>query len=200
LNTGGAELSEQEVRNCVAVMLDKEFYDWLAERARNPDFVETIDQTEYALKQQSAMELALRFFVFRNVPYEAGLDVHEYLDNAMIEIATGESFNRNSETDVFNRTFNLLHRTLGDKSFKRWNGTEFVGKFLMSMFEVVATGVSRNLVAIEEMDDVGGRNFIIGKSKALWEDLVFQRNSGAGIRGTTRLTNLLPIAEPYFRP
>ena len=39
LNTGGAGLSEQEVRNCIAVMLNKPFYDWYTRLSENTDFL-----------------------------------------------------------------------------------------------------------------------------------------------------------------
>jgi hypothetical protein len=49
------------------------------------------------------------------------------------------------EADVFSRTFQFLNDALGDRAFKRWNGNAFSGKFLMSVFEVLATGVSKNV-------------------------------------------------------
>jgi hypothetical protein len=199
LNTGGAVLSEQEVRNCVAVMLNKEFFDWIVKCSMDDGFRVTIDQTDNALKKQSAVELALRFFVFRNVPYRPGLDVHEYLDEAMIQMATDASIDMDAEGQVFLDTFRLLHDAMGGKAFKRWDGTGFRGKFLMSVFEVVAIGVSRNLSAIKALGDRKGE-FVEERCKALWSDPVFDRNSGAGVRGTTRLANLLPMAETFFRP
>jgi hypothetical protein len=198
LNTGGVELSKQEVRNCVAVMLNEDFYNWLITCSENADFRATTDQTEYAIMKQSAVELALRFFVFRKVPYQQGLDVHEYLDEAMLKIAT--TIDRDEEGDIFNRTFSLLNRTLDNKVFKRWNGNAFSGMFLMSMYEVVTIGVSRNLDAIEALGQVAAEEFIVGKCKGIWSEEIFQRNSGAGVRGTTRLTALLPMAEEFFRP
>ena len=38
LNTGGTNLSEQEVRNCLVIMSNPEFYDLLCELASNRDF------------------------------------------------------------------------------------------------------------------------------------------------------------------
>ncbi|MFA7403538.1 MAG: DUF262 domain-containing protein [Pelobacteraceae bacterium] len=197
LNTGGAELSKQEVRNCVAVMLNEEFYKWLTTCSESADFRLTVDQTEYAIAKQSTVELALRFFAFRNVPYQFGFDVHEYLDEAMLQIAN--SINKDEEGDVFHRTFALIKHALADKAFKRWNGNDFAGMFLMSMFEVVTMGISKNLQAIEAMG-LAADEFVTEKCKALWSNELFQKNSGAGVRGTTRLSTLLPMAEKFFRP
>jgi hypothetical protein len=198
LNTGGAGLSEQEVRNCVAVMVNEDFYKWLKKLSTNEAFVETIAQTDSASEKQIDMELALRFLAFRNVPYKNGLDVHEYLDEALMRIASSETFDLAGEKDVFERTFELLRSAMGPSAFKKWDEAVFKGKFLMSVFEVVATGTSKNLSAILALPNP--TEFVEGRCKQLWGDGTFQANSGAGIRGTTRLANLLPMAEAFFKP
>jgi hypothetical protein len=199
LNTGGAILSPQEVRNCVAVMLNQDFHQWMSDLRNLDAFRQTIDQTDVATEKQSDMELALRFFSFRNVAYQRGLNVHEYLDEALIEMATNVQFDRGAEGDTFTRTFQILDQAMGSSAFKRWNGAEFSGKFLMSVFEVVATGVSKNLDTIEGLG-AARSEFIVEKCKALWTNETFTQNNGAGVRGTTRLTNLLPMAAAYFVP
>ncbi|MCI2965416.1 DUF262 domain-containing protein [Shewanella sp. N2AIL] len=65
LNTGGAQLSQQEVRNCVAVMINPIFYKLLQRLSENDDFSRTINQTDKALEKQSGVELVLRFFAFK---------------------------------------------------------------------------------------------------------------------------------------
>lgn len=200
LNTGGAELSEQEVRNCIALMVNREFYEWLKNCSEYPSFRVVIDQTGRALEQQSAPELALRFFVYRNVPYKPGLDVHEFLDEAMIEIAKDGAFQYENEKRVFEKTFSLLEDSLGADAFKRWNGEKFVGQFLLSVYEVVAIGVSKNLDAIQAMEADTRKKFLIERCRTLVANSVFQKNSGAGVRGTTRLSNLLPMAQEFFYP
>lgn len=198
LNTGGANLSPQEVRNCVAVMLNKPFFEWLKECSGDENFLNTIDQTEFALEKQVAIELTLRFFAFRNVPYVTGLDVHEYLDEALMVLATDPLFNWGEEARVFHETFKVLNNAMGTASFKKWDGETFKGKFLMSVFEVVSSGVSKRLEEIARLPEPSV--FIKSRCKNLWSEPVFILNSGAGVRGTTRLSNLLPIAEDFFLP
>jgi hypothetical protein len=198
LNTGGARLSDQEVRNCVAVMLNEPFYNWLVDCSKFPPFERTINQTDDASSKQADQELALRFFAFRNVPYASNLNVNEYLDEALRILASDTNFDMISERDVFERTFRALDNAMGPDAFKRWDQKTFRGKFLMSVFEVVATGVSKNLAKIEQIPD-GGSQFIIERCQALWNEPTFMRNNGAGVRGTTRLANLLPMAEAFFQ-
>lgn len=200
INTGGSQLSEQEVRNCTAIMINRPFHVWLLESANNPDFMRTITLTEVSEKKQYNVELALRFYAVRNVPYVNGLDVHEYLDSALIEMAMGNIGQLDSEKDIFNRTFYLLGQALGENAFKKWDREKFLGMFLLSVYEVVATGVSRNIDAIEAMPLKDRIEFVVERAKMIWGNPVFLRNSGAGVRGTTRLANLLPIATECFRP
>lgn len=199
LNTGGAALTEQEVRNSIAVSINRDFYDWLISKSQYQPFVTATRQTETALESQEGVELALRFFAFRNIPYTQGLDVHEYLDDALLQLSQSNEFDMVAEGDVFQRTFDLLDKALGSQAFQRWDGQAFKGKFLMSVYEVIATGVSRNIDTIEALG-AGAQAFIVERSKELWENELFTRNSGAGVRGTTRLSKLLPIAADLMKP
>lgn len=201
LNTGGASLSEQEVRNCVAVMINRPFHVWLLRQAALPSFQKAIAQTDVAKERQMEVELALRFFAFLRVPYKSGLDVHEYLDEALFKLAGPDSmFDLDAEGDLFGRTFNLLDAAMGDRVFRKWDGHSFSGKFLMSLYEVVATGVAANINAIQALGSAPSYAFIERRCRELWADPTFTRNNGAGVRGTTRLANLLPMAPGYFRP
>ena len=60
LNTGGSRLSDQEVRNCVLVMVSPDFYAWLTKLASSADFETTVTLTESAKKEQKHIELALQ--------------------------------------------------------------------------------------------------------------------------------------------
>lgn len=200
LNTGGAQLSPQEVRNCVAVMINPDLYKLFQKLSETNDFSKTVNQTESALEKQSGVELVLRFFAFKHHPYRKGLDVHEYLDEALVEISKSENIDWKEEENFFNKTFSLLNEALGDSAFKRWDGASFGGKFLMSLYETVAFGVSQNLTEIENKGKANQKDFIVARAKALWDDPTFEKNSGAGIRGTTRLAKLLPMAKDFFKP
>lgn len=200
LNTGGVALTEQEVRNSMAVSINQAFYDWLQARSETPNFKTTTQQTEKAIESQLDVELVLRFLAFRLIDYANGLDVHEYLDGALLRLATDENLNLQAETEIFNKTFQFLSEALGDKAFRRWNGHEFQGKFLLSVFEVLATGVSKNITALEELQPDARNTFIQKQARDLWENETFTANSGAGVRGTTRLAKLLPMAGDWMKP
>lgn len=199
LNTGGEPLSEQEVRNCVAVMLNKALFKWLMDRSTYEPFVTTVAQTDKAIDKQSAVELVLRFVAFRHVKYDGRMDVHEYLDHALIELADAKvEIDWDEEKRHFERVFERLNLAMGERTFKRWDGSDFKGKFLMSLFETIGYGTSVNIDSIEAEFDPDG--FIRSRARDIWSDDTFIRNSGAGIRGTTRLSKLLDFAKDFFAP
>lgn len=200
LNSGGVQLSPQELRNSISIMIDPSFQTWLLQLAERPSFLITVDQTETGKERQSHVELAVRLLAFRNSRYKNGLDVHEYLDDALVTMAQDPVFDRASEQSVIERTFDYLNESMGASAFKRWDGQAFSGKFLISVYEVVALGVSRNINGIGAMPIPMRSEFIRQRCKALWGNAVFTANSGAGVRGTTRLTHLLPMAVDYFLP
>jgi hypothetical protein len=181
-------------------MINPQYYKWLAGLSQYPAFVVTTSQTEEALKKQAGLELVLRFFAFRKVPYQSGLDVHEYLDKALIQMASDSAFPFGAEKEIFEKTFTLLNRAMGQDAFKRWDGNHFTGKFLMSLFEVTATGVSENIADITSRGQPGDADFVQERAKTLWQSETFKQNSGAGVRGTTRLAKLLPMAASHFKP
>ena len=117
-----------------------------------------------------------------------------------MKIATNPNFDMAGEGEVFSRTFRYLDDALGARAFKRWNGYAFSGKFLMSVFEVLATGISKNVDALSQMEPQARSEFIENAAPSLWRNPVFEANSGAGVRGTTRLSRLLPIAGRLLNP
>ncbi|SNR83372.1 DUF262 domain-containing protein [Puniceibacterium sediminis] len=200
LNTGGVSLSEQEVRNSIAVSVNKDFYEWMSDLSKHTSFIHTTRQTDTALDQEAGTELVLRFLAFRILPYKSGMDVHEYLDDALFQLASEKGLDMGKEGVIFKKTFDYLDAALGQSAFQRWNGTDFTGKFLMSLFEVISIGVSKNLPALEAMTAKDRNKCLVAKAQALQDDQTYSKYSGAGIRGTTRLSKLLPIAKRLMKP
>ena len=200
LNTGGSILSEQEVRNCVLVMVNRDFFQWLQERLGEQAFVATFPMSETAYNEQRPIEMVLRFLAFRLVPYTRGLDVNAYLDKAALQLARLTPDQRAAEERVFRETFSLLKDTLGINAFKRWDGRTYSGQALQSAFEVIAIGVAHNLEAILALPEEDRKAFVADRIRAVWQHPTFVNNSGMGVRGTTRLQHLLPLGLQHFRP
>lgn len=200
LNTGGSKLSEQEVRNSVLVMLNPAFHSWLTDLTEIASFKESVQLTEAQKNEQQHVEMALRFVAYRQSPYVRGLDVNEYLDYAARQLARIPDNIQKTERELFEWTFNTLVGDVGANVFKKWDGRNFGGKFLISGFDAIAYGVASNRAAIEAMPAEDRRVWLNDRIKSMWQNLDFQTNSGQGVRGTTRLTNLLPFGNAYFKP
>lgn len=197
LNTGGAELTPQEIRNCTMVMLNKRFAKWLRTLSEYKPFADAISVSESKKEKQEDLEYILRLIVYKSVPYDPSLDVHEYLDESMIQIAEDETFDYDKEEQIFKDTFDLINSAMGNNAFKRFDGEKFLGPFLISSFEVVAAGISHN---IERIKEVNANDFVKERITALWSEETFKQYSGAGVRGTTRIEKLLPFAKGFFQP
>lgn len=198
LNTGGVALTNQEVRSSVAIMLNPEIQDFLVECANTIEFKTCTSLTENATSQQADIELALRFFAYRLYPYTVG-DVNEYLDDALVSLCSAKDFDRQNELRIFKETFETLNLALGEDAFKRWNGERFLGQFSIAAYEVIATGLSISIDKIKSNSDNDQLlKLVREKARSLWKDEHFSKYSGAGVRGTSRLTNLIPYAKGFF--
>jgi hypothetical protein len=194
LNTGGVKLSEQEVRNCVMVMLNADLHEKLVAATNNPDFITCIALTDRSTSEQKPMELLLRFLVYRYKDYDQKIDVHDWLDETAIDICTDEKYDIDGELKIFGRVLSMLAQTLGQDSFKKFSQGSFVRGFLISSYEAVTHGISKNIDNIEANGTAALRQCI----EDMWDDERFSNNAKAGVRGTTRLANILPIAHEWF--
>ncbi len=197
LNTGGSHLSPQEVRNCILVMLNKQFFLWLKNLASYEPFQECIALSDRPLSESYDLELALRFIIFSLI--EDGElsnigDVGVFISDKMTEIASQENFDTNMWNKLFHFTFDLLVNELGDSSFKRYNTyrSKFMGGFLLSQFEVVAFGVAYNLHQNNSIPE-------LSKTVAdIWSNSQYTAWSGSGITATRRLPRLIPFGREIF--
>lgn len=198
LNTGGSKLSEQEVRTCTMIMINKPFAEAIKALSRIKDYTGTLDITSAKKTKQTDVELVLRLLVYRNFPYQKGLDVHEYLDDGTIFIAKKDDFDLEEEKKCFKETFKLINESLGKNAFKKYDGRRFLGQFLVSAYDAIAYGISQNIKTIKARED--SKEFILEKVKALWQDQYFTEYSAAGTRGTTRIEKLIPYGKKFFKP
>ncbi len=194
LNSGGAELSPQEARNCVATMLNPGLFSQFIEMSEYPAFKNSIALTPRAIEEQKHVELVLRFLAFRYKQYQSGIDVHDWLDEILIDMSQDEGYNINAEKAIFERTFTLLESCLGANTFKRFDGG-FGGAFSISAFEAITHGVAQYLSALEPPER---RAALVDAIQSMWSEFEFVESTKAGTRGSTRISKLLPFALEWF--
>jgi hypothetical protein len=199
LNAGGTSLSPMEVRNCLLIMVNPRFAQWIGELASNEDFKAIISQTDNALEQMGDRELVCRFVAFRRLTLEdirAVGDVSQFLDDRLTTLATNPHFDYDREQGAFEATFRMLREALGVEAFRRFNATKelFEGKFLISVFEVLALGLG-----YYQPDAKVSAKFVKQVATRIWENPEFTANIGAGVRANSRVQKTIPLGRREFR-
>lgn len=197
LNTGGAQLTAQEVRNCIMVMVNSDFHEWLRNVSSHQSYQECLALSDKNIVEQYDLELALRFLVFSKLDldqYDRSKDVGEYLTDRMVEMARDTHFDRQSAETRFRETFDHLTSALGANAFRRYSDGQFKGGFLLSPFEVIAFGLGFNHPNFPSPDETAA------KTQQLYLDQIYQQWSGSGVRANSRLPHLIPLGRQIFRP
>ncbi|OKH13798.1 hypothetical protein NIES208_14825 [[Limnothrix rosea] IAM M-220] len=202
LNTGGSPLSEQEIRNCILVMENREMFLWLQSLCNSDDFQECLTLTDRAKEEKYDMDLALRFVVFRKIDaieLKKIKDINEFVTDKMLEIARNEDFDFEEETEAFNQTFYILKSKIGQDCFHRYdiNKERFLGGFLLSAFETIALGIAHNY---EEILEVKETFHILERIKELWSKNNFLKSIGSGKTASLRMPKIVPLGRKLFKP
>lgn len=195
LNTGGSNASNQEVRNNVMLMVKPEVFTWFNELATNSDFLETLSLSDRLYDEQYHMELLLRFIALAHYDYNHKKDVGDYLDDINEDLLNNDNIDFNSIKTNFDLTFSTLNQILGEKTFKKYNGADFKGKFLESSFEAVSVGLASN---IEQYNLPLENDLILDKIRGLYDEDVYIQTSGSGSNAKSRIPKLVPFAKNYF--
>jgi Protein of unknown function DUF262 len=205
LNTGGSQLSDQEVRNCLLIMVKPSLFSWFEELAAYDAFRESVALSDRAVEERFDLELALRFVVFRRLG-EAKLrglgDLGDFLTREMMALAEMAdpklSRRQRSDGEAFRKTFDIIASALQADAFRRYEvkGARFVGGFLISAFEAVALGLGYNAEALQK---ARASSALSQNVKDLWRNKAFLSSQGSGVRASSRLPKVLPLGRGLFR-
>lgn len=198
LNTLGSKLSDQEVRNCLLVMINADFYTWLQDTASTPDFQATIRLSDKALQERYDLELLLRFILLSRAESEMlqGIkDVDDYVTKGMRQIADDPNFDRTREGEVVANTFALLNDALGEDAFTRQDEGRGRGGFLISMFEVIAAGLGHR---IRQNPDLPTAAQVKEAALRVGQNEDFRKYSRSGTSASSRMPRLVPLGRQLF--
>lgn len=152
LNTGGSRLSDQEVRNCMLLMVNNKAYFWLKKLAEDDNFISTIPISDKQKEECYDQELAFRFVVQRHLSdslRKEHTDVNPYLNAELNRIFSVESavLDYDNESEVFRKTFEYMNLALEERSFKKYNHDKAAHKGAVSIavFEALSSGLSKYL-------------------------------------------------------
>ncbi|MFP4414278.1 DUF262 domain-containing protein [Coleofasciculus sp.] len=177
LNTGGVDLSRQEVRNCLYY---GDFNKLLLELAKNPIFARSwgipIDDKE-ALEKNSLykkmedVELVLRFFALRHFHKFHG-KLEEFLDKYMIKSLMFSEEDIAVLRNIFLKTIYIVHLIYGEnlfnpKLFEPKNIT-FKDQAYKTYYEAVMVGFSNHLESEDVLID--RKQKVIEATQKLFEE------------------------------
>jgi len=160
LNTGGARLSEQQIRNCSIRLLSPVFNDFLKELSDTEDFQACVEPLTQERKISAFdQELVLRFFTFKNRRDSFKHDVNDFLTDYMEAVSdpnTPADFEYDRERVTFLKTFAILNKVLGEKAFTYANReqTKITKGFSVYHFEAFTVGLQARLADISLDDQV----------------------------------------------
>jgi hypothetical protein len=151
VNTGGVELSRQEIRNC---SFYGQFNQLLLELATNPIFKEAwnipIDDEEIQrnnlYKKMEDVELILRFFALRNTDkFSNGME--GFLDLYMMKSLSFSGQDIEFLSEIFIKTINLSHQIYDENLFKPFDpqSNTWKNKAYKAYYDAVMVGFSRHL-------------------------------------------------------
>lgn len=202
LNTGGTELSAQEVRNCLMLMINPAFYDKVNELKLNVNFLECIKPLKvHNLEKEYHMELILRMLIgfdgntnFDNYEPISKVMIGDFIDKEMIRLMKVDVLDQFE--DVFKRTFDKLRPALADSSFKKFDNErgDFSGPFNVSAFEMITSGISANIDNVENI----GNSELVDKVKQLYVEAKVTAGLHRGVRPIKRFKDLTEFAKGYF--
>lgn len=205
LNAGGSPLSSQEVRNCILVMENEEFYRWLESLAEIPSFLECIAISEKLQEEAYHMELASRLLIFSDVDTgDLKGDLGPFVTDRMVEMAreyNDDKANLRHRRHVFESVFRILTGSgLGENVFKKFSvdDARFRGPFLISAFEVVGCGIAYHLSRGADANLFQSET-VLSRIKNMWnKNSEIKESACLGHTGSYRLRTTIPLGRNLF--
>jgi len=200
LNTLGSRLSDQELRNCLLVMINPGLFRWLEELSSLDAFRESVSLTDRAMQERYDMELVLRFLLLTRAQLAAlqnVRDVDAFVTKGMRDLASDPAFDQNFEREVFRNTFMTLLETVGADCFTRPGGGRGRGGFLISVFEVVAAGLGWRMRS--QPDKPPRPKKVKAAYDSFGKDPKFREYSRSGRSASSRMPQLVPLGRSFFK-
>lgn len=200
LNTGGSLATDQEVRNCLLLMINPQFFEWLSELGKDENFKLSVPLSERALEERYDLELLVRFLVLRTLADDKLRQIIElgpFLTDRIVDLAQSNTYDFTTEKRAFRRTFELLATTLGDDAFKKFDQEKgrALGPLLISVYEVMALGIGYH--AHKKTYKLSQAR-IQEVHRSLWSNQTFTTSTGSGIRASARIPVTLPLGRELF--
>lgn len=189
LNTGGTELTDQEIRNAIFRGAGNEFNVFLKQIANTPEFISLIAPTERQVEQLYLDELVLRFCSL--LDFESGDNSAENISSHMTSYMKQAVLNKEIIPElnlIFSRVIKILY-PIGKNVFRGSNNV-----FSTSLYDCVMHGISKNIDKYESIRT----HEIIERIDALKASDNFKRASGSSSASKSRIAKRIEVAREIF--
>lgn len=199
LNSFGARLSNQEIRNAQLFGVNPDFVEWLTGLATYENFGAVIRLPENDITRKYDEELVLRFLYLHDksdAEISAITHFQDGLEQFAIDLALNfEDAYREESGLVFRRVFDELAE-VDEKILGRWDpvAREFRGGFLNTSFEAIAINLGymrRNGIEV--------RSDLREAAIEFWEREEMAARYATGKSTEARLRLVVPIGREVFR-
>lgn len=189
LNTGGVELSEQEIRNCIFRGYSNEFNSFINKLSKYPEFYKNINIKDSLKEKMYLEELVLRFFTIKNKGTKFEGNIQKHMDNYMLHVSKGdEEFNYKQEEELFVRLMNKIN-DLGPEIFSL-----VTLNFSTSMYDIIMVKFSENIDKIDKLS----KKEILNILNQIKNDTEFRNETKSSSSSRHRMTKKMKITEKYF--
>lgn len=193
LNTGGTHLSAQEIRNCLIIMANEEYYTKLSNFSNSTLFKNLLSLSIEKINTDYHIELLLRYLIAKNnnINYDDYIPSYtllkDFIDDQTINLIQDKNFNLDNELKLLTNTLNLLSSVFGSNSFKK----NQKGFFSHSAYEAILVGLSENLKKYN-------KNNLEDKINNIYSNKFFIEASKHGRKALDRFQRLNNFSREYF--
>lgn len=188
LNSNGAKLTAQEIRNAIYRAVNPSINELIEELSKNQNFIELTQLTKQKRRELYDQELILRFMAFYDKKTVINNNTAKILDDFMDRSVNDIHFDLKQYENVFKRTINLL-KSIGDIGVFKNSSNNFVPAY----YEAIMLGVSRNIDLYEK--DIC---LLVAKIKALKDSIEFKKYMGSASNSKNRIERRLAVALEIF--
>lgn len=195
----GASLTQQELRNCLLLMVNPAFFKVVKECAQNPKFLQLVQLSDRKSKQAFNDELVLRFFMQNEFSGDSSSlreDFGEYLTAWAKGAAMRSEASFTPDTDLFERTVSLVLSAGGSDALRRLSddGKTRRGPASNAAFEFVMSGVANEIDFWEREPDLLQRLLT-----SFWTSEEFRGHVGSGVNARDRFPKMINFGREYFK-
>mgnify|MGYP000719461702 CR=1 FL=1 len=188
LNTGGEELSKQEIRNCIFRGYDNKFNSFINDLSKYDEFQNVIFISDEEKEKMYYQELVLRYLTLKTEGPNFEDTIQDYMDEFMLKLSTNpEYINYEREKEIFNKVLEIING-LDINAFKLHRN------FSTSMYDSIMIGFANNIDYISSLDN----EKIINLIEELKDNSDFRENTGSSSSSRHRVSKKIKIANNIF--